>query len=87
MKNIYFHILAIIFFSITSAFADNEDHAPSSLPGVEPQKPIVSAPPPAPEPGQQPTGTWKNFRVGNTDVSISGDITIDVGTGSNGSRR
>ncbi|NKC02839.1 hypothetical protein HED55_04100 [Ochrobactrum haematophilum] len=56
------------------------------LPGVEAQKPLVSAPPPAPEPDQAPKGNWKNFRVGNTDVSVSGDIIIDVGTGQGGSR-
>lgn len=88
MKTFYFHILVVVFFSSPSAFAGNEDRASTGLPGVEPQKPIVSAPPPAPEPDQQQTGSWKNFRVGNTDVSISGDITIDVGTGgAHGSRR
>ncbi|MBB4094726.1 hypothetical protein [Brucella pecoris] len=40
----------------------------------------MSAPPPAPEPDQTPSGNWKNFRIGNTDVSVSGSITVDVGT-------
>ncbi|MBB5701865.1 hypothetical protein FHS76_001727 [Ochrobactrum daejeonense] len=56
------------------------DRSPG-LPGVQLPKPIISAPPPAPEPDQPPVETWKNFRIGNTDVSVSGDITIDVGTG------
>ncbi|EFM62741.1 Hypothetical protein BROD_1181 [Brucella sp. NF 2653] len=55
----------------------------TELPGVKPQKPIVTAPPPAPEPDQASRESWKNFRVGNTDVSISGDVIIDVGAGQN----
>ncbi|WP_411506999.1 hypothetical protein [Brucella anthropi] len=60
--------------------ASAKDGSPG-LPGVQTPKPIVTAPPPAPEPDQKPNGNWKNFRIGNTDVSISGDITIDAGTG------
>lgn len=74
----------IVSFASSIAMAGNafaNDQSPSGLPGVKAQKPIVSAPPPAPEPDQKPAGNWKNFRVGNTDVSISGDIIIDVGTG------
>lgn len=62
-----------------SAFANEPSQ--TGLPGVKMQKPIVSAPPPAPEPDSQPAGSWKNFRVGNTDVSISGSVTVDVGSG------
>lgn len=73
----------LIFGTVCSAMisaASANDGSPG-LPGVQAQKPIVTAPPPAPEPDQKPTGNWKNFRIGNTDVSISGDITIDAGTG------
>lgn len=86
MKAIYFQIIAFILLSVTSAIAE-EKRSPPGLPGVEPQKPIVSAPPPEPEPDQQRSGTWKNFRVGNTDVLISGDIRIDAGTNQGRLRR
>ncbi|ABS14806.1 MULTISPECIES: hypothetical protein [Brucella/Ochrobactrum group] len=66
-------------FLATVSTASANDGSPG-LPGVQAQKPIVTAPPPAPEPEQAPSGNWKNFRVGNTDVSVSGSITIDVGT-------
>lgn len=80
-------ILTAVFLTALSAGAFANDLSPTGLPGVEPQKPIVSAPPPAPEPNSQPAGTWKNFRVGNTDVSISGSISVDVGTGGSRSSR
>ncbi|PQA72864.1 hypothetical protein C3731_14235 [Brucella oryzae] len=73
-----FLIFGIAFSSILSTASAN--NGSPGLPGVKAQKPIVSAPPAAPEPDQAPNGNWKNFRVGNTDVSISGSITIDVGT-------
>jgi hypothetical protein len=76
-----FLIFTAVSSTVLSASAFAQDQAPTGLPGVEPQKPIVSAPPPAPEPNSQPAGSWKNFRVGNTDVSISGSVTVDVGTG------
>ncbi len=68
-------------FLTSTLVAEAKDKEPGSLPGVKPQKPIVTAPPPAPEPDQVQQGSWKNFRIGNTDVSISGNITVDVGTG------
>lgn len=74
-------MLTAVFSTLLSASAFANDPAPTGLPGVKPQKPIVSAPPPAPEPNNQPAGTWKNFRVGNTDVSVSGSVTVDVGSG------
>ncbi|NKW80207.1 hypothetical protein HGG72_07545 [Ochrobactrum pecoris] len=73
-----FLIFGTIFLAIISTASANE-RSPG-LPGVQPPKPIVSAPPPAPEPDQTPSGNWKNFRIGNTDVSVSGSITVDVGT-------
>ena len=74
-------MLTAVFSTLLSASAFANDPAPTGLPGVKPQKPIVSAPPPAPEPNNQPAGTWKNFRVGNTDVSVSGSVTVDIGSG------
>ncbi len=74
-------MLTTVFSTTISAFAFANEPALTGLPGVKPQTPIVSAPPPAPEPDNQQGGTWKNFRVGNTDVSVSGSITVDVGNG------
>ncbi len=81
----HFLIFGIVLLAITSTASAN-DGSPG-LPGVQPQKPIVAAPPPAPEPDQKPNGDWKNFRIGNTDVSISGGITVDVGTGNSRTSR
>lgn len=81
MKKKHFVIVMLAFSSVAPTDALAAEQAAPGLPGVKPQKPIVSAPPPAPEPDSRPAGSWKNFRVGNTDVSISGDITIDVSTG------
>jgi len=46
-----------------------------SLPGVSKPGAIVTTPPP--EPTEAPRDP-RSFRVGNTDVRISGDITVDV---------
>lgn len=46
-----------------------------NLPGVSKPDAIVTSPPPEPtEVSRDP----RSFRVGNTDVRISGDITVDV---------
>lgn len=82
-----FLIFTAVFSTVLSTSAFAQDNSPPGLPGVESQKPIVSAPPPAPEPNSQPAGSWKNFRVGNTDVSISGSVTVDVGSGGSRSSR
>ncbi|RCS25858.1 hypothetical protein DUT91_00240 [Phyllobacterium salinisoli] len=50
-----------------------------TLPGVKAPKPIVTAPPPEPDQMTDPSSP-KTFRIGNTDVTISGAITVDVGT-------
>lgn len=73
-------IVTLIFSTLFLAQSWADDKAAPGLPGVKAQKPIVAAPPPEPEPDQASNGSWKNFRVGNTDVSISGEITVDVGT-------
>ena len=76
-----FLMFTAVFSMALSAGAFANEPSPTGLPGVKPQKPIVSAPPPAPEPNSQPAGSWKSFRVGNTDVSVSGSVTVDVGSG------
>nr|WP_244491100.1 hypothetical protein [Paramesorhizobium deserti] len=57
-----------------------------TLPGVKPPKAIVTAPPPEPDQMTDPSKP-NSFRIGNTDVTISGSITIDVGTFKSPSRR
>jgi len=86
VKNTVFQLVTLAFSTVFVSGALAQDKSAPGLPGVEAQKPLVSAPLPAPEPDQTPAGNWKNFRVGNTDVSVSGDIIIDVGTGQGGSR-
>ena len=63
--------------------AEERPHAPN-LPGVEEGYRIVdeealSAIPEA-EPDQLPNGPG-NFRVGNWDVTISGEVSLTIGTG------
>lgn len=50
-----------------------------TLPGVTPPKPIVTAPLPEPDRMTDPAKP-NTFRIGNTDVTVSGSITVDVGT-------
>lgn len=57
-----------------------------SLPGVKPAKPIVTPPDAEPENNALSTNPDGSFNIGNTRVKISGDITVDVGTG-NGPNR
>ncbi|MEE9909427.1 hypothetical protein LWV33_19490 [Brucella intermedia] len=85
MSTLRILVSGAIFLAALSTASAN-DGSPG-LPGVHPQKPIVAAPPPAPEPDQAQSGNWRNFRVGNTDVSISGSISVDVGTGNSRSSR
>jgi hypothetical protein len=58
----------------TNAMANDKNTA---LPGVEQPAPIVSVP--EAEPNEPPVDP-KNFMIGNTQVRISGSITVDVGT-------
>lgn len=76
-------------FSIGTSITLAEEKTAPGLPGVKPRAPIVSAPPPAPEPepDRRPQGSLKNFRVGNTDVSVSGELILDVRTSSSRSSR
>jgi hypothetical protein len=57
----------------TPAMAENQN-----LPGVSQPEPIVTTPPPEPtDTGADP----RSFRVGNTDVRLSGQIMIDITAG------
>lgn len=48
------------------------------LPGVSKREPIVTMPRPEPTDSD---GDPRSFRIGNTDVRISGEITIDITAG------
>jgi hypothetical protein len=56
------------------AVAAEKKAAPANLPGVEGDYKIVK--PYAPEPDQAPAA-----KIGGWDVKVSGQLTIDVGTG------
>ncbi|MDX8511409.1 hypothetical protein [Mesorhizobium captivum] len=63
----------------TAAFAD--DSSARKLPGVSGDYRIAK-PAPQPEPDDAlPAGGNGTFKIGNTDVRISGSITIDMATG------
>lgn len=62
-----------------AAFAD--DSSTRKLPGVSGDY-RVAKPAPQPEPDDAlPAGGNGTFKIGNTDVRISGSITIDMATG------
>ncbi len=78
-------IIAISFTAATSGAAFASDTATSSqksaLPGVTSDYRIAE-PAPQPEPDDAlPAGENGTFKIGNTDVRISGTITVDVGVG------
>ena len=63
----------------TAAFAD--DASAQKLPGVKSDYRIAK-PAPQPEPDDaQPAGNNGTFKIGDTDVRISGSITVDMGAG------
>ena len=57
-------------------FAVEKKPAPKDLPGVDGKYRIVSPYAPKPEPDHAPAAT-----IGGWDVKVSGQLTIDVGTG------
>jgi hypothetical protein len=62
----------------TGAFADDTT---KKLPGVSGDYRIAK-PAPQPEPDDPlPAGTNGSFKIGDTDVKISGSIIVDVGVG------
>ena len=78
-------IIAIAVTAVTTSAAFAGDNAASSakgaLPGVTSDYRIAK-PAPQPEPDDAlPAGENGTFKIGNTDVRISGTITVDVGTG------
>ncbi|UCI10225.1 hypothetical protein [Mesorhizobium sp. B1-1-8] len=71
--------LAGAFLAGTAALAD--DSLAQKLPGVSGDYRIAK-PAPQPEPDDAlPAGNGGSFKIGNTDVRISGSITIDMATG------
>jgi len=77
--------IAIAITAATSnmAFAGNSTSSSpkSALPGVTSDYRIAK-PAPEPEPDDAlPAGENGTFKIGNTDVRISGSITVDVGVG------
>ncbi|TPM36073.1 hypothetical protein [Mesorhizobium sp. B2-3-5] len=74
--------IAVTAATSSAAFAgDNSSPAQTgALPGVAADYRIAK-PTPVPEPDAFPSDGNGQFRIGDTDVRISGSITVDVGTG------
>lgn len=70
----------------STALAGSNTNSQTNLPGVTGDYRIVKPPQAEPDDtaGQDKTG---QFKIGNVDVRISGDVTIDVGVGSTRSPR
>lgn len=80
LRRIVIVALAGMLASANAARADNS--TTQKLPGVTGDYRIAK-PAPQPEPDDAlPAGQNGQFKIGNTDVRISGTITIDVGAGS-----
>ncbi|MBN9251072.1 MAG: hypothetical protein J0I86_10910, partial [Mesorhizobium sp.] len=64
----------------STALAGSNTNSQTNLPGVTGDYRIVKPPQAEPDDtaGQDKTG---QFKIGNVDVRISGDVTIDVGVG------
>jgi hypothetical protein len=69
-------ILAASLAAAVPAFAAEKKSAPKNLPGVEGDYQIVKPYVPEAEPDQAPAA-----KIGEWDVKVSGQLTIDVGTG------
>ncbi|PBB37949.1 MULTISPECIES: hypothetical protein [unclassified Mesorhizobium] len=81
MTNLGFAVVAVagVLAVGTAAFAD--DNSTQKLPGVSSDYRIAK-PAPQPEPDDAlPAGSNGTFKIGDTDVRISGSITIDMATG------
>ncbi|AZN99709.1 hypothetical protein EJ066_22715 [Mesorhizobium sp. M9A.F.Ca.ET.002.03.1.2] len=64
-----------------NAFADDNSTQKSALPGVTSDY-RIARPTPQPEPDDTlPAGGNSQFKIGDTDVRISGSITLDVSAG------
>ena len=77
--------IAITAATCSAALAGNSTSQPQTgaLPGVTSDYRIAQ-PAPQPEPVDAlPFGENGTFKIGNTDVRISGSITVDVGVGAN----
>ena len=72
--------------AIKKSISETQSAPAYSLPGVKPAKPIVTPPEAEPESNALSTNPDGSFNIGNTRVKISGDITVDIGTG-NGPNR
>ena len=69
-------ILAASLAAAGPALAAEKKPAPKNLPGVEGDYQIVKPFVPEPEPDQAPAA-----KIGGWDVKVSGQLTIDIGTG------
>ncbi|UVK45531.1 hypothetical protein BPNPMPFG_001078 [Mesorhizobium sp. AR07] len=78
-------VVALAGLTSGAAFADDSSPAQKgALPGVTGDYRIAK-PAPVPEPDDVlPSNGNGQFKIGNTDVRISGSITVDVGAGSIG---
>ncbi|CAN7717352.1 hypothetical protein LJN214_005975 [Mesorhizobium sp. LjNodule214] len=64
-----------------AAFAEDSSTQKGALPGVTSDYRIAK-PAPQPEPDDAlPAGGSGQFKIGDTDVRISGSITVDIGAG------
>ncbi|MBZ9668912.1 hypothetical protein [Mesorhizobium sp. ES1-3] len=76
-------VLVVVCLASSSALADGASLSAqkSALPGVTGDYRIAK-PAPVPEPDDAfPSSGNGQFKIGNTDVRISGSITVDVGVG------
>jgi len=86
MQNRLVQVLLLMVTAIALSAGWSLAEEDKTLPGVKSPKAIVTAPPPEPDQMTDPSKP-NSFRVGNTDVTISGSITVDVGTFKSPSRR